>query len=116
MVFDAVAHGDVDLGVLGRDAKDAGQPHPEDGARAAGDDRRGNAYDGARSDGAGEGRDQGAKLTDVAFGPLILHDRHLDGLPEPALREPEAAGEKHVRAEKQGNHHWPPHGTVYLVE
>ncbi len=47
----AVLDGDQGLGVLGGDAEDTGQPHPEDGARAAAGDRGADADDVAGADG-----------------------------------------------------------------
>jgi hypothetical protein len=95
------ADGEERLGVLRRDAEDAGQPHPEDGARPAGRDRRRDADDVPGPDRRGEGGRQGAELADVA-GPLLLPaEGDLDGRPEVPLGEAEAERQEEVRSEEK---------------
>ena len=44
-ILHAVLHGQKDLGILGDHAEEGGYPHPEDRARAAGEDGAGHAGD-----------------------------------------------------------------------
>ena len=116
MILHAVAYGNVDLGIFRCNAENARQPHPEDRSGPAGNNRRGNADNRARSDSAGKGGDQSSELADVAFGPFIFHNRHPYCLAKPALREPKAAGKEQMRAQEKGDHRRPPYGTIYLIE
>ena len=63
----AVLHGDVGFGVLGCDAENAGEPHPEDCARAAAQEAGCHTNDVAGADGSGKGCGKSAELGDVAL-------------------------------------------------
>ena len=116
MVFDAILHRGVDLGILGGDAEHAREPHPEHGARAARDDRGGHADDRAGADGARQGGDQGAELAHVAFAALVFDDGHLDGLRQLALNETRTNSQKDVGAQQQCDHERTPNDGIDLVE
>ncbi len=87
VVFHAVFDRCVGFGVLGGDAEDAGEPHPQNGARAARHDGRGHADDVARADGGRKRRAQRAELRNVAFGIGVFGHRELNRLEELALDE-----------------------------
>ena len=86
-VLHAVLHSSVDLGVLRCHAQNAGKPHPQHRARAAGEHRRGHADDGARSQRGGKRGGHGAE-----------------------------DGGVNVAAQQQDDHRRPPNGGVYAVE
>ena len=98
VVFHAVFDRREYLAVFGGDAEYAGEPHPEDGARAAGDNGGRDADDGSRADGAGESRDKRAKLTYVAFGVFVFSEGHFDGCRQLALDEPCTNRQEDMRA------------------
>ena len=115
VVLHAVADRGVDLGVLRRDAEDAGEPHPEDSTGAARDDRGGNADDGASANRASKRSHESAELRDIALGVFVFLHRHLDGCRQLALDEPESDGEENVRSQKQANHYRAPDERIHLV-
>ena len=114
VVLHAVLHPDEHLGVLRGDTQDAGDPHPEDGARSAEQKARAHADDVARSDGGGKSRGQRAELGDVAVGVggVILGDGQLDAGADLALDEAGADGHEDVRAKQQQNHDRAPHEAI----
>ena len=118
MVLHAVLHANEDFGVLGGNAQDAGDPHPEDGARTTEQQARAHAHDVAGADGGGKGGGQGAELGDVAVsvGRVVLGDRKADARADLALDEARANGHEHVREQKQHDHDGAPHETVDGVD
>ena len=68
-VLAAVENAQNILGVVGHHAEDRHDPHPEDGTRAAADDRRGNAHDVARTNG---GRKRRTKALELADGHILF--------------------------------------------
>ena len=118
VVFHAVLHADEDLGVLGGDTQNTGDPHPEDGARAAEQKARAHADDVARTDGGSERRGERAELGDVAVGVgrIVLGDRQLDAGAKLALDEASANRHEDVRAKQQQNHDGAPHEAVDGVD
>ena len=98
VVGDAVLDGQHGLAVLGGHAEEGGDPHPEDGARATGDDGRGHAGDVAGTDGGRERRHQRPEVADVALVVLLVvlgrregllqrHGQHVDLQEEQAKRQ-----------------------------
>ena len=75
LVDGAELDGEQTLGVLGRHSEEGGEPHPEHGARAAGDDSRCHADDVARADGRRKRGAQRAEARHLAlriFALLVL--------------------------------------------
>ena len=116
VIFHAVFDRREYLAVFGRDAEYAGEPHPEHGARAASDNRGGNADDRSRADGARERRDERAKLAYVAFGVFVFGEGQFDGCRQLALNEPCANGQEDMRAQEQANHRRAPYDSIDLSE
>ena len=115
-ILHAILHSSVDLGVLRCHAQDAGKPHPEHRARAAGEHRRGNADDRARSQRGSKRGGHGAEVADVALSAVVLRDGKLEGQGQFALDALGADGGVNVAAQQQDDHRRPPNGGVYAVE
>ena len=82
LVFNAVLHGEKNLGIFRDHAEEGGDPHPEDSTRAAGKDGAGDARNVSGADGAGQRRGHGLEGGDVGaviFGILLLEER-ADGV------------------------------------
>lgn len=118
VVFHAILHADKHLGILGGDAQDAGDPHPENGARAAEQKARAHTDDVARADGGSQRCRKRAELGDVAIGVgrVVLSDRQLDASAKLALDEPGANRHEDVRAQQKQNHDGTPHEAVDGVD
>ena len=118
VVLHAVLHADEDLGVLGGNAQDARNPHPEDGARAAEQKARAHADNVAGADRGSKSRGQRAELSDVAacVGGVVLGDRHLDARAELSLDEAGTDGHEDVREQQQQDHDRTPHEAVNGID
>ena len=103
LILHAPLHTDVGLRVLGGDAEDTRDPHPEDGTRTAGEETRRHAHDVAGADSRSKRRGQGAELADVAFSAagVVFTHRQLDGRANLALDETRAHGRVNVSAQQQ---------------
>ena len=108
-VLDPVLHREHRLGVLGGDAEDAGQPHPQHGARAARRHRGGHADDVAGADGGGQRGRERAELADVALALLLARERERIAVRQVALDEAQPDGQEEVRAEQQDEERRSPH-------
>ena len=97
----AVLHGQHGLGVLGGDAEDTGEPHPEHGARTADRDGAADPDDVAGADGRGESGHERAELGDLALTLRLAREGDADGARQVALDEAGADAEEEVRAEQQ---------------
>ena len=110
MVAHAVAHRGVDFHILRGHAEHARDPHPEDGARAACQDCRGNTDDRPRADGRGKRRRKRAEVGDIALAlRRAAAPRHAKRLGQLALNEARANGEEDMGAEQERDHRRPPH-------
>ena len=110
MVAHAIAHRGVDLHILRGHAEHARDPHPEDGARTACQDSRGNADNRPRADGRGKRRRKRAEVGNVALAlRRAATPRHAKRLRQLALDEARANGEEDMGAEQKRNHRRPPH-------
>ncbi len=103
------------FGVVGDHAEECGDPHPEHGAGAAGEDGGGDADDVARADGAGDGCGKGFKLGDglcrFVLALLLAEALHggddgcAHGLAQLAdLHDPCQDGEQNACAEDEDYH------------
>ena len=104
LVDATVLHGQQALGELRGHAEQGGQPHPEQRARASGDDGRGHADYVARADGSRQGRAQRAEARHLA-GPALLVLHHVA---QGARQLPELHGAQPYRqqdAAEQDEHH-----------
>ena len=93
LTFNTVFDGNQSFSVLGRNAEDTCEPHPEDCSRAAHRDRSSYTDDIAGTDGRGKRSGQSAELGDIAFRVRILGDRKLDCLEDILLNK--AGTERH---------------------
>ena len=101
---DAVFDGQQSFGILGRDAQHAGQPAPQDSARAADEDRSAHTDDVAGADGGGQCGGQILELADIAGSIRILGEGELDGGAELSLNETGSCCQEQVSAEQQDDH------------
>ena len=105
------------LGVLRGDAEHAGEPHPQHGARAAGQNGRAHAHDVARADGGRQGR-ASARRTGPrrpgASGSFVTDSLMAVGI----LRwmNPRAKRQEQMRSQQQHDHRRPPHEGVDVVD
>ena len=102
-VRDAVPHTEERLGVLGRHAEQAGDPHPEQGAGATDGDGGGDTDDIADADGGGQGGGQCLVLGDVTFAGVVVavEEAESQGGEELAeLHAPEPDGEDEAGSEQ----------------
>src|SRR6058998_1416020 len=104
------------LSVLGRDAEDARQPHPEDGARTARGHRRRDADDVAGADGRGERGGERAEVAHVAFALGRARKGEPDRRAEVALDDAQADGQVEVRADEEDEERPAPHQVAERVE
>ena len=106
LVDAAELHREQALGVFGRHAEQGGNPHPEHGARAAGDDCGRHADDVAGADGRGKGGAQSAERRHLAGRVLafLVFQHVAQGARQLAeLQAAQAHGQKN--AAEQDEHH-----------
>ena len=122
-VLAAVVDAQHVLRKAGHHAQQGHDPHPEDGARAAGDDGRGHAHDVAGADGACQRRTHALELADghvflAGVGSDVLIGKNsTDGMLEPVAHPPElekagADAEPQAGAEQQCQTERPPDEAV----
>ena len=107
-----------DLGELGDHAEESGDPHPEHRARAAEDDRAGDAGDVARADRGRQCRGDRLHRRDLALARFGLLEDLADGVLPPVadlgeLNEADAEAQVNARADQQCQHDGSPYKAVY---
>ena len=136
LVLEAILHGvhgtaghfalDVDFPILdgehafaelARQAEAGGNPHPDQGAGAAGEHGRRHADDVARADGGRQGRHQGGKRGNIPFAERFrtgfTAEHLLQGVRQVAPRqEAQLESQEHAGADQQRQHDRPPYETV----
>ena len=122
-VLAAVVDAQHVLRKAGHHAQKGHDPHPEDGARAAGDDGRGHAHDVAGADGACQCRTHALELADGHVflagvgGDVLIGKNSTNGMLEPVAHPPElekagADAEPQAGAEQQCQTERPPDEAV----
>ena len=107
-----------DLGELGDHAEESGDPHPEHRARAAENDRAGDAGDVARADRGRQCRGDRLHRRDLALARFGLLEDLADGVLPPVadlgeLNEADAEAQVNARADQQCQHDGSPYKAVY---
>ena len=117
LIVAAVADRQQAFGIFRGHAEEGSHPHPEQGAGAAGLDRRGDADDVARADGGGQGRAQGAEGRRVALAVALRLEDQSQGARQLAyLQQAQAQAQVYARAHQQDQQRRSPDEAVDCIQ